>query len=109
MNHFAVERIALSTALGWALVTSSLAQIAPSLPSERARTTALHESSAEIVVLPKIAGETVVVLRKQSQDKTEAPNQLETWNGPDHIVLMSTTTSREIRLASRPRMVVKLA
>src|ERR1035437_4016268 len=53
MNHFAVERIALSTALGWALVTSSLAQIAPSLPSERARTTALHESSAEIVVLPK--------------------------------------------------------
>jgi len=53
MNHFAVERIALSTALGWILVTSSLAQTAPSLPSERARTTALHESSAEIVVLPK--------------------------------------------------------
>ena len=53
MNHFAVERIALSTALGWTLVTSSLAQTAPSLPSERARTTALHESSAEIVVLPK--------------------------------------------------------
>jgi ABC-type transporter lipoprotein component MlaA/pimeloyl-ACP methyl ester carboxylesterase len=53
MNHFAVERIALSTALGWTLVTGSLAQTPPSLPSERARTTALHESGAEIVVLPK--------------------------------------------------------
>jgi ABC-type transporter lipoprotein component MlaA/pimeloyl-ACP methyl ester carboxylesterase len=48
-----VERIALSIVLGWTLVTSSLTQTAPSLPSERARTTALHESSAEIVVLPK--------------------------------------------------------
>jgi ABC-type transporter lipoprotein component MlaA/pimeloyl-ACP methyl ester carboxylesterase len=48
-----VERIALITALGWTLVTSSLAQTPPSVPSELARTTALHESSGEIVVLPK--------------------------------------------------------
>ena len=32
-----------------------------------------------------------------------AANPLETWLGPNHIVPMSTTTSREIRLASRPR------
>jgi ABC-type transporter lipoprotein component MlaA/pimeloyl-ACP methyl ester carboxylesterase len=48
-----VDRIALTTALGWTLVTSSLVQTPPSVPSELARTTALHESSAEIVVLPK--------------------------------------------------------
>ena len=48
-----MERIALTTALGWTLVTSSLAQTPPAAPSERARTTALHESSAEIVVLLK--------------------------------------------------------
>ena len=48
-----MERIALTAALGWTLVTSSLAQTPPAAPSEPARTTALHESSAEIVVLPK--------------------------------------------------------
>jgi ABC-type transporter lipoprotein component MlaA/pimeloyl-ACP methyl ester carboxylesterase len=48
-----VERIALTTALGWTLVTSSLAQTSPSVPSELARTTALQESSAEFVILPK--------------------------------------------------------
>ena len=53
MNHFAWGGVALPIALGWTLVTSSPAQTPPSLPSEPVRTTALHESSAEIVVLPK--------------------------------------------------------
>src|ERR1039457_6152497 len=53
MSHFAWGGVALPIALGWTLVTSSLAQTPPSVPSELARTTALHESSAEIVVLPK--------------------------------------------------------
>ncbi|MCX6928695.1 MAG: VacJ family lipoprotein [Verrucomicrobia bacterium] len=48
-----MERIALTTAQGWTFVTTSLAQTPPSDPSELARTTALHEPSAEIVVLPK--------------------------------------------------------
>ena len=52
-NHFAVERLALTAALGWSFVTSSLAQTPPSAPNEPARNTALHEAGAESVVLPK--------------------------------------------------------
>jgi ABC-type transporter lipoprotein component MlaA/pimeloyl-ACP methyl ester carboxylesterase len=53
MNHFAWGGVALPIALAWALVTSSLAQTPPSVPNEPARTTAPHESSGEIVVLPE--------------------------------------------------------
>ena len=53
MNQFALGRIALTTALGWALVTSSLAQTPPSVPTEPTRETTPHEAGAEIVVLPK--------------------------------------------------------
>ena len=45
--------IALTAALGWSLPTSSLAQTPPSAPNEPTRKTALHEASAESVVLPK--------------------------------------------------------
>jgi ABC-type transporter lipoprotein component MlaA/pimeloyl-ACP methyl ester carboxylesterase len=53
MNHFALGRIALTTALGWSLVTSSPAQTPPAASTEPTRKTTLHEASAEIVVLPK--------------------------------------------------------
>jgi ABC-type transporter lipoprotein component MlaA len=53
MNHFALGRIALITALGWSLVTGSLAQTPPSAPGERPRETTPHEAGAESVVLPK--------------------------------------------------------
>ena len=53
MNHFAWGRIALTTALGWSLVASSLAQTPPSVPTEPTPKTTPHEASAEIVVLPK--------------------------------------------------------
>jgi len=48
-----VGRIALTTALGWSLVASSLAQTSPAVPTEQARKTTLHDASAGIVVLPK--------------------------------------------------------
>ena len=54
MNLFAVGRIALTAALGWSLVASSLAQTPPSSPTEPARNASLHESAgAEVVVLPE--------------------------------------------------------
>ena len=54
MNLFAVGRIALTAALGWSLVASSLAQTPPSFPTEPARNASLHESAgAEVVVLPE--------------------------------------------------------
>ena len=54
MNLFAVGRIALTAALGWSLVASSLAQTPPSSPIEPARNASLHESAgAEVVVLPE--------------------------------------------------------
>jgi len=53
MNYLVWGRIALTTALGWSLVTSSLAQTPPSVPTEPIRRTSLHEASAEIVVLPE--------------------------------------------------------
>jgi ABC-type transporter lipoprotein component MlaA/pimeloyl-ACP methyl ester carboxylesterase len=45
--------MALATALGWSLVTSSLAQTPPSVSTEPARQTTRPEAGAEIVVLPK--------------------------------------------------------
>jgi ABC-type transporter lipoprotein component MlaA len=54
MNLFAVGRIALTAALGWSSVASSLAQTPPSSPTEPARNASLHESAgAEVVVLPE--------------------------------------------------------
>ena len=53
MNHFPLGRIALTTALGWTLAASGLAQTLPSVPAEPIPRTNPHESSAEIVVLPK--------------------------------------------------------
>ena len=53
MNHFALGRIALTAALGWTLVASSLAQTPPSVPTEPTPKTTPHEASAEIVVLPE--------------------------------------------------------
>ena len=53
MNHFPLGRIALTTALGWTLAASVLAQTSPSVPAEPIPRTNPHESSAEIVVLPK--------------------------------------------------------
>ena len=53
MNHFAWGRIALTTALGWTLVTSSPGQTLPSAPTEPSPKTTVHEVGAEIVVLPK--------------------------------------------------------
>lgn len=51
--YFAWGRIALTTALGWSLVTSSLAQSPPSVSTEPTRKTTRPEARAEIVVLPK--------------------------------------------------------
>jgi ABC-type transporter lipoprotein component MlaA len=48
-----VERLALTAVLGWSFLASSLAQTLPAAPNEPARTTALHEASANSVVLPK--------------------------------------------------------
>ena len=53
MNHFAWGRIALTSALGWTLVTSSPGQTLPSAPTEPSPKTTVHEVGAEIVVLPK--------------------------------------------------------
>src|ERR1035437_4039219 len=53
MNHFDWGRIALAMALGWNLAMGALAQTSPTAPTGPAQTTALHGSSAEIVVLPK--------------------------------------------------------
>ena len=53
MNHFALGPSALTAALGCSLVTSSLAQAPPSVPTEPSSTTNQHKASAEIVVLPK--------------------------------------------------------
>jgi ABC-type transporter lipoprotein component MlaA/pimeloyl-ACP methyl ester carboxylesterase len=47
MNHFNWGRIAVTTTLGWILITSSLAQTPPPIPA------APREASAEVVVLPK--------------------------------------------------------
>src|SRR4030088_1776286 len=52
-THFAFGRIALTTALGWSLVASSLAQTPPSAPTEPAQEPTLPEASAGTVVLPK--------------------------------------------------------
>jgi ABC-type transporter lipoprotein component MlaA len=48
-----VGRIALTAALGWTLVTSSLAQTPSSVPTGPTLRTNLHEAGAEVVVLPK--------------------------------------------------------
>jgi ABC-type transporter lipoprotein component MlaA/pimeloyl-ACP methyl ester carboxylesterase len=53
MNHFDWAPRALAIALGWSLVASSSAQSPPSVPNESAAKATLHESSAEIVVLPE--------------------------------------------------------
>jgi ABC-type transporter lipoprotein component MlaA/pimeloyl-ACP methyl ester carboxylesterase len=53
VNPFAWGPITLATALGWSLVTSSLAQTPPSVPTEPARITTLQKANAETVVLPK--------------------------------------------------------
>lgn len=53
MNHFPLGRIALTTALGWTLAASVLAQTSPSVPAEAIPRANPHESGAEIVVLPK--------------------------------------------------------
>ena len=53
MNHFPLGRIALTTALGWTLAASVLAQTTLSVPAEPIPRTNSHESSAEVVVLPK--------------------------------------------------------
>jgi phospholipid-binding lipoprotein MlaA len=45
--------ILLTTALGWSLATSSLAQTQPTVPTEPPRKTSLHEPGAEVVVLPE--------------------------------------------------------
>jgi ABC-type transporter lipoprotein component MlaA/pimeloyl-ACP methyl ester carboxylesterase len=52
MNHFDWGRIALAMALGWNLATGALAQTSPTAPTGPAQTTALHGTSADIVVLP---------------------------------------------------------
>ena len=52
-NHFAVGRIALTTALGWILVTSALAQKPLWVPAQPTSKTSPHETTGEIVVLPK--------------------------------------------------------
>jgi ABC-type transporter lipoprotein component MlaA/pimeloyl-ACP methyl ester carboxylesterase len=53
MNHFPLGRIALTIALGWTLAASVLAQTTLSVPAEPIPRTNPHESSAEVVVLPK--------------------------------------------------------
>lgn len=53
MNHFPLGRIALTTALGWTLAASVMAQTSPSVPAEPIPRANPHESGAEIVVLPK--------------------------------------------------------
>ena len=53
MNLLALGRVALTAALGWSLVASSLAQTPPSAPIGPTRKTPLRGGSEEIVVLPK--------------------------------------------------------
>lgn len=53
MNHLALRRVVLTTALGWSLATASVAQTPPSESTEMPREMALIETSADIVVLPK--------------------------------------------------------
>jgi ABC-type transporter lipoprotein component MlaA/pimeloyl-ACP methyl ester carboxylesterase len=53
MNHFPLGRIALTIALGWTLAASVLAQTTLSVPAEPIPRRNPHESSAEVVVLPK--------------------------------------------------------
>ena len=53
MKHFALGRIALTAALGWTLVASSLAQAPPSAPAEPTPQTAMHDARGEMVVLPE--------------------------------------------------------
>ncbi len=53
MNHCTFVRIALITALGWSLVTISLAQTPPSVSIDSATRSILHDANTEIVVLPK--------------------------------------------------------
>lgn len=51
MNHLPLVRTALATALGWGLITTSLAQVPPAAPTE-AQTNS-PAARAETVVLPK--------------------------------------------------------
>ena|ERR1035438_1224084 len=53
MNHSALGRVTPGTALGWSLVTSSLAPTLSLAPTEPISRTPRREASAEIVVLPK--------------------------------------------------------
>jgi ABC-type transporter lipoprotein component MlaA len=53
MNRFALGRIALTTTLGWSLVTSSLAQAPPSVPTEPTSKATLDKAGVETIVLPK--------------------------------------------------------
>ena len=53
MKHFTSGGVALPIALAWALVTSSPAQTASSVPTGPTLKTNLHQAGAEIVVLPK--------------------------------------------------------
>ncbi len=53
MNHFLLGRIDLTVALGWLLVTNSLAQSPPSGATKPFSKTVLHQASAEVVALPQ--------------------------------------------------------
>ena len=53
MNHFLLGRIDLTLALGWLLVTNSLAQSPPSGAIKPFSKTVLHQASAEVVALPQ--------------------------------------------------------
>jgi len=53
MDHLALGRVALATALAWSLVASSLAQTSPSAPTGPVPKTSPQSPSAEIIVLPR--------------------------------------------------------